>query len=148
MELDLCDKGFTPRSEKVWDGISNYYAQLLPEKDLECFDAYLLMRLQDIVNKHPLLFKSKTALQYALGGISFLSPQYQTRRKLYLGELIADYASQKNKEHQAESEQRNKQLIQQRKKKLKMENIIVRQAKLLAKVFEGSEKFKPYVAKW
>jgi CRISPR-associated endonuclease Cas1 len=31
---------------------------------------------------------------------------------------------------------------------MKMENIIVRQAKLLAKAFEGTEKFKPYVAKW
>lgn len=31
---------------------------------------------------------------------------------------------------------------------LKMENIILRQAKLLAKAFEGTEKFKPYVAKW
>ena len=31
---------------------------------------------------------------------------------------------------------------------LKMENIIIRQAKLLAKAFEGTDKFKPYVAKW
>lgn len=31
---------------------------------------------------------------------------------------------------------------------MKMEQIIQRQAKLLAKAFEGSEKFKPYVAKW
>lgn len=82
MELELCDKGLTPRSEKVWDGISNYYAQLLPENDLECFDAYLLMRLQDIVNKQPELFNSKTALQYALAGISFLSPQYKARNQV------------------------------------------------------------------
>ena len=31
---------------------------------------------------------------------------------------------------------------------MKMENIILRQAKLLAKAFEGTDKFKPYVAKW
>ena len=31
---------------------------------------------------------------------------------------------------------------------MKMEQIIQRQAKLLAKAFEGTEKFKPYVAKW
>lgn len=31
---------------------------------------------------------------------------------------------------------------------MKMENIIIRQAKLLAKAFEGTDKFKPYVAKW
>lgn len=31
---------------------------------------------------------------------------------------------------------------------MKMEDIILRQAKLLAKAFEGTDKFKPYVAKW
>lgn len=31
---------------------------------------------------------------------------------------------------------------------MKMENIILRQAKLLAKAFEGTDKFKPYLAKW
>lgn len=31
---------------------------------------------------------------------------------------------------------------------MKMEQIILLQAKLLAKAFEGSEKFKPYLAKW
>ena len=119
MELELCDEGLTLRSQRVWDGISNYYAQLLPEKDLECFDAYLMMRLQDIVNKQPELFNSKTALQCALGGISFLSPQYKSRKKLYMGELVADYAAQKNKGQQEESNQRNKKLIQQRKKEFR-----------------------------
>ena len=89
MGLELCDKGLTPRSQKVWDGISNYYAQLLPENDLECFDAYLLMRLQAIISEQPHLFSSKTALQFALGGIFFLSPQYKARKKLYMGELVA-----------------------------------------------------------
>ena len=119
MELELCDKGLTPRSEKVWEGISNYYAQLLPENDLECFDAYLLMRLQAIVNEQPQLFSSKTALQNALGNIFFLSPQYKSRKNLYMGELVADYAAQKNKEKQAASNQKNKQLIQQRKKEFR-----------------------------
>ena len=31
---------------------------------------------------------------------------------------------------------------------MKMEQIILRQAKLLAKAFEGTDKFKPYVTKW
>ena len=31
---------------------------------------------------------------------------------------------------------------------MKMENIILRQAKLMAKAFEGTDKFKPYLAKW
>lgn len=119
MQLELNDEGLTPRSQRVWDGISNYYAQLLPENDLECFDAYLLMRLQDIVNKQAELFNSKTALQYALGAVSFLSPQYKARKKLYLGELVADFAAQKNKGQQEDSNQKNKKLIQQRKKEFR-----------------------------
>lgn len=119
MKLELCQEGFTPHSEKVWDGIQNYYAQLLQEKDLECFDAYLLMRLQAIINERQNLFNSKTALQYALGRIFFLSPQYKARKKLYIGELVANFAAQKNKEQQEESNQRNKKLIQQRKKEFR-----------------------------
>lgn len=64
------------------------------------------------------IVKEKGAMG-GIDGVTFLSPQYQTRKKLYIGELIADYASQKNKEHQAESEQRNKQLIKQRKKEFR-----------------------------
>ncbi len=119
MGLELCEEGLNPRSQRVWDGISNYYAQLLPENDLECFDAYLLMRLQNIINEQPQLFTSKTALQYALGGIFFLSPQYKARKKLYIGELVADYVALKNKGQQEESNQRNKKLIQQRKKEFR-----------------------------
>ena len=32
--------------------------------------------------------------------------------------------------------------------KMKMEQIIQKRAKLLAKTFEGTEKYKPYAAKW
>lgn len=119
MELELCDDGFTTRSQKAWDGISNYYAQLLPENDLECFDANLLMRLKTIVAGHPQMFSSKTALQYALASISFLSSQYKERKKLYVDELVADYAEQKNKNQQAASDQKNKKLILQRKKEFR-----------------------------
>lgn len=51
------------------------------------------MRLQDIVNHQSTLFNSKTSLQTALAPINFLSKQYQARKKLYLGELVADYAA-------------------------------------------------------
>ena len=96
LSLELCKEGFDLKSESVWKGISNYYAMLLPENDLESFDAYLLMRLQDIVNNQSTLFNSKTSLQTALAPINFLSKQYQARKKLYIGELVADYATKKN----------------------------------------------------
>ena len=119
MAMELCPEGLTLRSQRTWDGICNYYAQLLPDNDLECFDAYLLMRLQTIINEQPQLFSSKTALQYALSGICFLSPQYNDRKKLYMGELVADFTAQKNKEREEGSNQRNKKLIQQRKKEFR-----------------------------
>ena len=77
------------------------------------------MRLQNIINETPQLFNSKTALQCSLNGIYFLSPQYKARKNLYLGELVADFANHKNKEQQAISNQKNKQLIQQRKKEFR-----------------------------
>ena len=41
------------------------------------------------------------------------------RKKLYIGELVADFAAQKNKDQQEESNQRNRKLIQQRKKEFR-----------------------------
>ena len=87
--------------------------------DGEGFDACLLTRLQAIIKKQPQLFSSKTALQTALAGICFLSPQYKIRKKMHQGEIVADFVSQKNKDQQAESNERNKKLIQQRKKEFR-----------------------------
>ena len=123
LSLELDKEGLTLKSEKTWKGISNYYAILLPENDLESFDAYLLMRLQAIVNEQLTLFTSKTNLQTALNSINFLSKQYQARKRLYIGELVADYAARKNEERQMVSDEKNKKLIQQRKKEFrKIEN--------------------------
>ena len=119
LALEMDKDGLTLRSEKVWAGISNYYALLLPENDLESFDAYLLMRLQDIVNNQPERFASKTCLQYALAPINFLSKQYQARKKLYVGELVADNAAKKNEKQLAISSEKNKKLIQQRKREFR-----------------------------
>ena len=119
LALELGNDGLTPKSEKVWAGISNYYALLLPENDLESFDAYLLMRLQAIVNEQPTLFTSKTSLQAVLSPINFLSKQYQARKKLYMGELVADFAAKKNEEQQKSNNDKNKKLIQQRKKEFR-----------------------------
>jgi group II intron reverse transcriptase/maturase/CRISPR-associated endonuclease Cas1 len=119
LSLELDKDGLTPKSEKVWAGISNYYAMLLPENDLESFDAYLLMRLQTIVNEQPSLFTSKSNLQTALTPINFLSKQYQARKKLYIGELVADYAAKKNEGQRIANNEKNQKLIQQRKKEFR-----------------------------
>lgn len=119
LALELCPDGLTPKSKKVWEGIANYYAQLLPQNDLESFDAYLLMRLQNIVSEQPDLFTSKTNLQFALSTINFLSKQYQARKKLYLGELVADFAGRRNEERQKANNEKNKSLILQRKKEFR-----------------------------
>lgn len=118
LSLELDKDGLTPKSEKTWAGISNYYALLLPENDLESFDAYLLMRLQDIVNNQT-LFTSKSSLQNALSTINFLSKQYQARKKLYIGELVEEYAAKKNEEQQTVNNEKNKKLILQRKKEFR-----------------------------
>lgn len=119
LSLEMDKDGLTTKSQKTWDGIANYYAQLLPENDLESFDAYLLMRLQTIIAERAVMFPSKTGLQMALSPINFLSKQYQARKKLYIGELVADYIARKNETKLEADIQKNKRLIQQRKKEFR-----------------------------
>jgi len=59
LSLEMDKDGMTTKSQKTWDGIKNYYALLLPENDLESFDAYLLMRLQTIITEQADLFPKR-----------------------------------------------------------------------------------------
>ena len=74
--FELNVDGLSRVSARSWEGISNYYAKLLPQKDLELFDSCLQKRLLAIVRGQLDMFRSKASLQFALSTINFLSKQY------------------------------------------------------------------------
>lgn len=108
--------GFSYKSGKAWDGISNYYAQLLPQSDLELFDAALVERLKTIIKEKGKEFGSKSNLLFALGTFNFLSKAYQGQRKTHTTEIVAEYISLKLKDQQTIDEKKNNKLILERKK--------------------------------
>ena len=114
--LDFGIDGFTYKSSKTWDGIANYYAQLLPQSDLELFDAKFVERLKAIIKEKGKEFGSKANLQFALGTFSFLSQAYQQQKKVHTAELMAEYVSLKLKDKQTADAKKNQKLIQERKK--------------------------------
>lgn len=115
LSLEVDTDGLTSKSSKTWAGFSNYYAQLLPEDDLESFDAYLMMRLEAIVKEQKDLFSSKAKLQMALSTIPFLSKQYKKKRSFFISELLAEYAISKSEEKQLAGQKKNQKLINERK---------------------------------
>ena len=124
-KADLCDRintldfnldGFPMKSQRVWEGISNYYAKLLPQADLEYFDACLMKRLVTIIHEHFDAFGSKSNLQFALSTFSFLSLQYQLKKKQFTSELVEEFIAQQLKDRQATDAKKNRKLIQERKK--------------------------------
>ena len=119
LSLEMNLSGLTPKSERVWQGISRYYALLLQESDLEQFDACLTRRLQAIACDKAKPFTSKTALQNALGSIHFLSHRYQSRRKQYINEIVDDFSATKNEQRLSDDNKKNQKLIQQRKKEFR-----------------------------
>lgn len=114
--LDFNIDGFPMKSQRVWEGISNYYGKLLPQEDLEYFDSVLLKRLIIIIHERFDTFGSKSNLQFALGTFSFLSLQYQLKKKQFTSEIIAEYIGEKLKEKQTVDAKKNRKLIQERKK--------------------------------
>ena len=114
--LDFGIDGFTYKSSKTWDGIANYYAQLLPQSDLELFDAKLVERLKAIIKEKGKEFGSKSNLQFALGTFSFLSQAFQQQKKVHTEELMAEYIGLKLKDKQTADAKKNRKLIQERKK--------------------------------
>lgn len=115
LNLYLSPEGFVHRSQKIWDGMRNYYAKLLPQKDLEFFDATLIRRIAFAIENAD-VFKSKAALLSSINNITFLSKEYNKQQKRHTEELVGIYLNFKSKEKQDLDEKTNKDIIQERKK--------------------------------
>ena len=114
--IDFNIDGFFMKSQRVWEGISNYYGKLLPQEDLEYFDSVLLKRLITIIHERFDTFGSKSNLQFALSTFSFLSLQYQLKKKQFTADIIAEYLNERQKDKQIIDAKKNRKLIQERKK--------------------------------
>ena len=113
--LFLCAEGLVPKSQKTWEGMSNYYAKLLPQHDLEFFDATLIRRITYAIENTD-VFKSKAMLQSSLNGIKFLSKQYSKSRKQHTEELVGIFLNHINKQQLVSDAEKNRRIIHERKK--------------------------------
>ena len=129
---EICEKismlefgidGFSPKSTKTWDGIANYYGKLLPQTDMALFDSLLVQRLTSIIQQDCGNFGSKTNLRYALGTICFLSQQYQQQKKQVIADVMAEYVNQKLKDKQIDDTNKNRKLIQERKREYRRKEV-------------------------
>ena len=213
------EEGLVPKSKKIWDGLRNYYAKLLPQEDLEFFDAALIKRIifaiedseaqvairywdyireliqdddvcfekrehqgaTDIVNSmlnygYAILYVRvwQALLAAKLNPFDSIIHARQEGKPTLVYDLVEVFRSQvvdrivisliqKGQDLQVRNgllTDKTRQLLvksvmerlaryeKYQGEEMKMEQIIQRQAKLLAKVFDGSAKYKPYVAKW
>jgi len=115
LNLYLSPEGFVPRSKKTWEGMRNYYAKLLPQKDLEFFDDTLLKRIAFAIENAD-VFKSKTSLLTTLDHIDFLSKLYNKQKKQHVEEMVGVYLNKINKEKIILDEKTNNDIIQERKR--------------------------------
>lgn len=115
-DMDFDAAGLSTKSRKLWDGMRNYYAQLLPQTDLELFDEALCRRINAILDKGHSLFPTKTALQRALVTLYFLSGKYASAGKAVMAGLVDKYLVLKGSTHQKEAEQANRKIIDARKR--------------------------------
>lgn len=113
LEFDAC--GFSSKSLKSWNGICNYYAQLLPQSDLELFDRTLIDRFQTILAEDYNQFTNKSTLQRALGSVCFLSKQYSLNKKKTIHELTENYLIRKRTKHSIDADNENQKIIRARK---------------------------------
>lgn len=120
-EFNVC--GLAAKSEKTWNGISNYYGKLLPQCDLECLDAAVIKRIQTIINSQLDIFGSKTGLQYALSSLNFLSNEFQQKKKQCISDIISEYVSLKLQEKLTFNAKQNRKLIQERKKEFRKKEV-------------------------
>lgn len=113
LEFDTC--GFSSKSLKTWNGICNYYAQLLSQSDLELFDRTLIDRFQAILAEDYNKFTNKSTLQHALGSVCFLSKQYSLNKKKTIDELTENYLIRKRTKLSIDADNENQKIVQARK---------------------------------
>ena len=119
MELEFNNDGFSSKSLKTWDGLSNYYAKLLPQASLEKMDESLVKRISFLIKDNPSLFSSKTNLRFALKTFNFLSLNYNEISDHLIAEFLELYTNAKQKDRQEENTERNKKLINERKREFR-----------------------------
>lgn len=113
--FELTTDGLDRRCDKAWEGMRNYYAQLLPQDDLEHLDGVFTARMADIARTRYTDFPSQSAFRCVLAPIEFLSVQYRKQKKQWLDELVAFYRTACQSGEQAKNEKTNQKIIQQRK---------------------------------
>lgn len=113
--FELTADGLDRRSRKVWDGMANYYAKLLPQSDLEHFDGTLYARLADIARTKQDEFTTQTAFRAAVAQTGYLSAEYNRQKKLWTDELLAIYVKSGKSIEEKNNTRLNQKVIQQRK---------------------------------
>lgn len=119
MKLDIDNDGFSAKSLKTWDGLSNYYAKLLPQANLEKMDECLVKRITFLIKENPSLFSSKTKLSFVLKTLNFLSFNYNEIKEHLITEFIELYTSIKQKDRDEDNTERNRKLINERKREFR-----------------------------
>lgn len=113
--LSFNTEGLVAKSNRIWEGLRNYYARLLPQQELEFFDNVLIRRIIFVIENTD-VFKNRTALIRTLSGIHFLSKQYNQCQKQHTEELVSIFLNHKSKDKQSVDEKTNRKIIQERKK--------------------------------
>ena len=119
MTLEFDDNGFSVKSLKVWDGIANYYAKLLPQPNLEKMDECLIRRITELIKETPSLFSSKSNLRFALKTFNFLSFQYNEQSDHLIDDFLELYTTIKHQDREEEDTKRNRKIINERKREFR-----------------------------
>lgn len=119
MCLDFNEDGFSSKSIKTWEGITQYYAKLLPQTNLELFDEALVKRITTIIKDNMDLFSSKSKLKFALKTFNFLSLSYSEVKDEIVNDFLSLYTSVKSEDKQEQNKTLNKKIINERKREFR-----------------------------
>lgn len=113
--FELSSDGLDRKSRKTWTGMDNYYAQLLPQSDLEHLDGSLYARLADVARTCHSEFRTQAAFRAAVSQVGFLSVEYRKQKKMWIDELLSIFVNASKAHQQKNNTQLNGRIIQLRK---------------------------------
>lgn len=114
--LSWSSRCFNEKGLDALSGIQNYYAPLLPQDILLKIDEALYAHLKQLIQEQHKDIPNKSTLLTALKDIPFFAEQNIIRKNQLKTELVNSYLCIRSQETKDRNEQKNKKLIEKRKK--------------------------------
>lgn len=114
-QLAVTEKGTALEGLKSWNGVKNYYGNLLPQEVLRRLDDFLYEKIKNLIEVSFGRISNRAVLKRILSDVDYLSNEYQLHTKRVLQDYVDVYDLRKGADKESRAKEQNKRIIERKK---------------------------------